>query len=112
MGHVPSSGVVGLTALVHRQLDDEAGPAAVGLLDPDRAAVETHVLGDQGEAEPGAGARSPATGGLAAVEALEDPAPLGRGETRAVVLDRHPDRGPAVLAVGARVAATRVAPPP
>ena len=56
--------------LLHRELDDEAGPGlAVGpVLDPHPPAVEVDVLGDEGQAQADALAAAPATGALAAVK--------------------------------------------
>ena len=69
-----------------RQLDDEPRPAAGGVLDPHRAAVEPHVLGDQRQPEAGAVARCPLAGPAAPVEALE--------EVVALVEAGSPVRGP------------------
>ena len=67
-----------------RQPHDETGAAALAILDPRLAALRGGVLGDEGEAEPGADA---VAGGAAAGEALEDAGPLAAGDAGAGVLD-------------------------
>ena len=88
-----------------RERDDEAGAAAGPVLDPRRAAVDGGVLGDEGEAEPGA---DPVPGGGAAGEALEDAGALGLASPRG---RRPPRRGsrcrrpPSSMAMPRRAAA-------
>ena len=61
-------------------------PPPSDVLDPDRPAVQPDVLGDQGQPEPGPGARCPAAGGLARGRSARRP---GCARPR-----RRPARGP------------------
>ena len=83
-GERPSAGRRG-------QLDDEPGAAPGAASLHTAAPVEAHVLGHQREAEPRALAGRPLAGPAAAVEPLEEVAPLVVGDPRSLVLDHHPD---------------------
>ena len=76
-----------------RQDDTEGRAAARGRLYGDRAAVRGDQRGHDGQPEAGA-AGLPGPGLVRAVEALEDPIGLLRGQPRAVVGHLHLDRRP------------------
>jgi hypothetical protein len=72
----------------------------VAILDPHPTAVEFHVFIDEREPESGALRTAPSSGDPTAGEALEDEIALFHGHTRAVVLDRDPDRAGGHFVVG------------